>query len=70
MAVLSLIFSFGGGLLGAVFGHIALSQIKRTAEDGRGLVIVGTMLGYIGTAALICYLIYVLVVLGLLGVFS
>lgn len=70
MAILSLIFGFGGGLLGIVFGHIALSQIKRSGEGGRGLAIAGTTLGYIGTAALIGYLIYVLVVLGSLGVFS
>lgn len=70
MAILSLIFGFGGGLLGIVFGHIALSQIKRSGESGRGLAIAGTTLGYIGTAVLIGYLIYVLVVLGSLGVFS
>jgi peptidyl-prolyl cis-trans isomerase B (cyclophilin B) len=35
--------------LGAIItGHIALSQIKRTGEGGRGLAIAGLVLGYIG----------------------
>ncbi|WP_280763349.1 DUF4190 domain-containing protein [Prescottella agglutinans] len=30
-----------------VFGHIALSQIRRTGESGRGMAIAGLVLGYI-----------------------
>lgn len=46
LALLSFIFSLLGGLLGIVFGHIALSQIRRTGEGGRGLAIAGLVLGY------------------------
>ena len=46
MALLSFIFCLLGGLLGIVFGHIALSQIKRTGESGKGLAIAGLVLGY------------------------
>ncbi|BCN51939.1 hypothetical protein RE9425_03290 [Prescottella equi] len=46
-AILALIFGFLGGLLAIVFGHIALSQIQRTGEQGRGLAIAGLVLGYI-----------------------
>ena len=35
-------------LVGVVTGHIALSQIKKTGESGRGLAIAGLILGYIG----------------------
>jgi hypothetical protein len=30
-----------------VLGHVALSQIKRTGESGRGLAIAGLVLGYL-----------------------
>lgn len=46
-AVLALVFGIIGGLLGLVFGHIALSQIRRTGEAGRGMAIAGLALGYI-----------------------
>jgi Domain of unknown function (DUF4190) len=35
--------------LGIIFGHIALSQIKRTGEVGRGLAISGLVIGCIWT---------------------
>lgn len=53
MAILAIIFGIGGGVLGIIFGHVALSQIKRTGEDGRGLAIAGLIFGYLGLAALI-----------------
>ncbi|WP_297602624.1 DUF4190 domain-containing protein [Microcella sp.] len=46
LALLSFIFCLLGGLLGIVFGHIALAQIRRTGENGRGLAIAGLVLGY------------------------
>jgi hypothetical protein len=49
--VLSLVAVFIGfiGFLGAVIcGHIALSQIKRTGEGGRGLALAGVIVGYVG----------------------
>jgi peptidyl-prolyl cis-trans isomerase B (cyclophilin B) len=33
-------------VLGIVFGHVALSQIRRTGEQGRGLAIAGLVIGY------------------------
>jgi zinc transporter ZupT len=56
-AILALVFGIAGGLLGIIFGHIALSQIKRTGEEGRGLAIAGLVLGYIGLAAGIVFII-------------
>lgn len=47
MAILALIFGVLGGYLAIVFGHIALSQIKRTGEGGGGLAIAGLILGYL-----------------------
>lgn len=52
-AVLALVFGIGGGVLGVVFGHLALSQIRRTGEAGRGMAIAGLVLGYIGCALIL-----------------
>ncbi|MFI2837593.1 DUF4190 domain-containing protein [Mycolicibacterium sp. PDY-3] len=48
MAIVALITGLTIAPLGIVFGHIALSQIKRTWQDGRGLAIAGLVLGYLG----------------------
>ena len=50
LSILAIIFGFAGSILGIVFGHIALAQIRRTAEQGRGLAITGLVVGYIGLA--------------------
>lgn len=46
IAVLAFVFGVLGGILGVIFGHVALSQIRRTGQDGRGLAIAGLVLGY------------------------
>lgn len=40
----------GFAIVPVITGHIALSQIKRTGDDGRGITIAGLILGYIGLA--------------------
>ncbi|NHZ70787.1 MAG: DUF4190 domain-containing protein [Proteobacteria bacterium] len=52
-----------GSILAVVFGHISLSQIKKSDGDqsGRGMAIAGLVLGYLGIASLAA-LIAVLVV--------
>lgn len=39
--------SWVGAVAGVITGHIALAQIKRTGEKGRGLAITGLVLGYL-----------------------
>jgi hypothetical protein len=43
-----------GSLLAVIFGHVALSQIKRSQgwKTGRGMAIAGVVLGWIGLATL------------------
>jgi hypothetical protein len=41
-----------GSILAVVFGHIALQQIRRSGQTGRGLAIAGLVLGYLGVATL------------------
>jgi hypothetical protein len=37
-----------GSVAAVILGHIALSQIKRTGQAGRGIAIAGLVLGYLG----------------------
>lgn len=60
-AVLALVFGIIGGLLGIVFGHVALSQIRRTGEAGRGMAIAGLALGYAYLAVILMGLIGLLI---------
>lgn len=51
LAIVSLVTSIIGlSLVGVITGHIGLSQIKKTGEEGRGLAIAGLIIGYIGLA--------------------
>jgi hypothetical protein len=57
MAILAIIFGIFVSILGIVFGHIALSQIRRSGEGGRGLAITGLIFGYVGIVAAIVLLV-------------
>ena len=49
LAIISLVLSIIGISIGGVItGHIALSQIKKRAEGGRGLALAGVIIGYVG----------------------
>lgn len=50
LAIIALIGAFVFPLAGIICGHIALGQIKRTGENGHGLALWGTILGYVFTA--------------------
>ncbi|MBD9698868.1 DUF4190 domain-containing protein [Flavimobilis sp. GY10621] len=63
-AILSLVFGLGGGLLGIVFGHVALKQIAETGERGRGLAVAGLVLGYLGLLIIVAVVVGLLVLAG------
>ncbi len=52
-------------ILAVIFGHIGLSQIKRTGEDGRGQGIAGLIMGYVSIALGLLGLIIMIGVFGL-----
>jgi hypothetical protein len=54
---------FVPSVLGVIFGHVALAQIKRSQGrlDGRGLAIAGAVTGYLGIAIHILMLLLFLV---------
>jgi hypothetical protein len=73
MAIAALVMGIAGlfacgitSIVGAVLGHISLSQIKRTGEEGRGMAIAGLVLSYFGIA---CWLLVLagFIFLGILG---
>lgn len=45
-ALLSIILAFISPLAAIIFGHLGLSQIKRTGDSGRGIALTGTIIGY------------------------
>ncbi len=49
LAIVSLVCAFLFAPLGIIFGHISLSQIKKTGEEGRGLAIAGLVISYMIT---------------------
>ena len=51
MAITAFVLCFVCGfILPVVFGHIALNQINRTGEGGRGLAIAALVIGYVQMA--------------------
>jgi hypothetical protein len=48
-----------GSILAIIFGHVALSQIKKSggAQRGRGMAIAGVVLGYVGIALLVAFIV-------------
>jgi len=74
MAVASIATSIAGLLLacacgvtilacpvGAVLGHVALGQIDRTGENGKGLAITGIIVGWLGTLLLVAGIVWFVV---------
>jgi hypothetical protein len=57
--VLGIVWIFWlGSILAVIFGHVALSQIKRSmgALTGRGMAIAGLILGYLGIVTLVGFI--------------
>jgi len=42
-----------------ILGHLARAQIRRTGEAGDGMAVAGLVLGYLGIAILVAYLVFV-----------
>lgn len=70
LAIVSLVLAFVVSLGAVICGHIALNQIKKTGEQGRGLAIAGLVLGYIGLVAGLIWIIAVFSFFATYGVSS
>lgn len=65
LSIVALVGGFLVNIVGIVCGHIALSQIKRTGERGRGLALAGLIIGYVSLAASVIAVISLLAFAGL-----
>lgn len=48
LAIASLVCSFFCGLVGIILGIVAINQINKTNEGGKGLAIAGIVIGAVG----------------------
>ncbi|MBX3099214.1 MAG: DUF4190 domain-containing protein [Salinibacterium sp.] len=56
LSIVSLIASLVGfGLAGIITGHLALGQLKTSGEQGKGLALAGTIVGYASIAAVVLF---------------
>jgi peptidyl-prolyl cis-trans isomerase B (cyclophilin B) len=67
LAIASLVCAFVFAPLGIVFGHMSLSQIKKTGEEGRGLAIAGLVISYLVTVATVVIVVVSVVMVVLLA---
>ncbi|MGO4535248.1 DUF4190 domain-containing protein [Leifsonia sp. 2MCAF36] len=50
MSIVAFIATFFISILGIILGFVALSQIKRTGEQGRGLALAAIIIGFVALA--------------------
>ena len=62
-AIVAVILGFMQPIAGIVFGHLALGQIKRNGDTGRGLALTGLIVGYAMVAFWIAFIIFYVVVI-------
>jgi hypothetical protein len=63
MAIIALVSAFLVPIAPVVCGHIALAQIRRTGERGRGMALAGLILGYIGVVVLVLWVVLTAILL-------
>ncbi|WP_158864256.1 DUF4190 domain-containing protein [Leifsonia sp. AG29] len=62
MSIVAFIVTFFVSIVGIILGFIALSQIKRTGERGRGLALAAVILGF---ASIVLTVISIIAIVGL-----
>ncbi len=71
LAIITIILAFVFSIAGIVTGHIALKQIDRTGESGRGLAKAGLILSYVFTGlavlGIIAYIVVIVVFVAAAG---
>src|SRR4051812_23378936 len=55
LAIVSFVSAFIVSVVAVITGHIALSQIKRTGEGGRGFALAGLIIGYVGIGFVVVF---------------
>jgi hypothetical protein len=62
LAIVALVSAFFIPVAGIVCGHLALGQIKRTGENGRGLALAGLIIGYVLTALIVLMIVLAIII--------
>ena len=70
LAIVGFIAVFFVGLAGVILGHIALNQIKRSGEGGRGFALAATIIGYVRVGLSVLGTILFFLFMGTIGAFS
>lgn len=65
--VAQVFFWFFAGIPAIVCGHIARRQIRRTGEQGAGMALAGLILGYVGLALTVLFVIGMVILVAMLG---
>ena len=60
-AILAIILVWVTVIPGLIFGHIALSQVRRTGERGRGLALTAVIFGWIAVVSLALFAMFFLI---------
>ena len=72
MAIAAMVLGIVGvcnpvGVLGLIFGLVAKRQIRERGDQGDGFAVTGIVLGWIGVASLIFWILYIVVVITAIG---
>ena len=63
VSIVSLLIFLGApGIAGAIMGHIARGQIRRSGDDGDGLALAGIIIGWIGFAIISAFIAFIIFV--------
>ncbi|MFJ3392596.1 DUF4190 domain-containing protein [Leifsonia aquatica] len=65
MAIVGFILAFFVSIVGVILGFVALSQIKRTGEQGRGLALAAVIIGLV---EIVLGIIFTIIIIASLGV--
>ena len=65
LSIVAFVATFFISILGIILGFIALSQIKRTGEQGRGLALAAVIIGFVEVAIGLLIFIFVLIAVGI-----
>ena len=61
MAILSIVFTFIFTPMGIIFGAIALNQIKKTGEEGKGLALAGLIISSVTTVLGLLFIVLMII---------
>ncbi|WP_449373959.1 thioredoxin domain-containing protein [Arthrobacter psychrolactophilus] len=67
LAIVSFVLAFFVSIAAVITGHLALSQIRRTGEKGRGFALAGVIIGYVSMATTVLAVIALIAFWGVIG---